>query len=215
MKLSKELHWIQKTFRWWCQFALQEDLKDCHQNGHYCSTCILLTAGTAAFWFCKTSWNFISAWFVYTDLMHAFKCFRSIYEDHWKKQFAWIPYVWCCMRLTSCVVDSVTQIYVWYFRKHTYNLWDKKSSKLSVSIVLRLWLFLFSFLYFPLFINNDMLTDLTFYDAQTLYMYETDLTKPRRLFSLFLQCIDYLQSLVPYLFFCKKIIYLARDQRCL
>lgn len=65
---------------------------------------------------------------------------------------------WCHIRLASCIVDSVTQFYFWYFRKHTYNLWDKKVIE---AVIVHCTQALTFPLYFPLFINNDKLTDLT------------------------------------------------------
>lgn len=67
-------------------------------------------------------------------------------------------------------------------------------------------------LYFSLFININMLTD-TFYDAQTLHMYEKDLSKPRRPFFPSTELIIFKVLAYIYFFFFNKIFLFVRRSK--
>lgn len=210
MELSEGSDWIQNTFRWWCQFALYEDLEDSHQGGYCCSTCISLT-GAADFHFCKTNSRFISSWFVYTVLMHTFKCFSSKYEDGDFERSNSVDSLHL-MSQNTCILHCSLSFISDILESTPITCEIKNSSKLSLSIALRLWLSLCISHY--ALIMTHWLISLTFYVTQTLHMYETDLPKPQRFFSSSELII--FKALTHILFFSPiRSFYVAGDQRCL
>lgn len=77
---------------------------------------------------------------------------RSLF---WERHYLCIPHIWCHIRLITCIVDSNSVLFLIF---HTYNLQDKK--KVIKAVIAHCTQALSFPLWFPLFSNDDMLTDL-------------------------------------------------------
>lgn len=123
---------------------------------------------------------------------------RSLF---WERHYLCIPHIWCHIRLITCIVDSNSVLFLIF---HTYNLQDKK--KVIKAVIAHCTQALSFPLWFPLFSNDDMLTDL----AHILWCTVTPCVlwrpaKAERLFFFFFSSLHWIyciQSLAPsFLFF--------------
>lgn len=171
MELGKEWLWMAVALRWWCQSARYGS------SGGLPSAWSLLQRVYLADWSCSLLFSqnslavyficlFTRAWCTVPSVSAA--CTETSTP---REAISMDSLYLVSLKTCICVADSVTRFYFWYFRTRTHNLWDKKGME---AVIVRCTQALAFPLYFPFFVNNDMLADLPhlLWCAETLYVWE-------------------------------------------